>query len=106
MLVSKVHIVSNSFQFSITFHLLLILNIKMSINSCFSLKRILIGISFSVILTIVIRKLYRYNMKDNCLTYNTPIVISTWAFSNATKKSNDFLITLFKIKILVYSLYL
>lgn len=54
---------------------------------------------------IVIRKLYCYNMKDNCLTYNTPMVISTWAFSNATKKSNDFLIALFKINFLIYSLY-
>jgi len=54
-------------------------------------------------LIVIIRKLYCYNMKDNCLTYNTPVVISTWAFSSATKKSNDFLITIFKIKILVYS---
>jgi len=79
----------------------------MSIKSCFySCRQILSVISCSVIFIVVIRKLYCYNLKDNCLTYNTPMVISTWAFTNATTKSNDFLITLLKMKyvLVAYSL--
>lgn len=71
----------------------------MSIMSFFyRFRRILSVISFSVIFIVVIGKLYCYNVKGNCLTYNTPMVISTWAFTNATAKSNDFLITLLKMK--------
>ncbi|CAI6349391.1 unnamed protein product [Macrosiphum euphorbiae] len=60
----------------------------MSIMSLFyRFRRILSVISFSVIFIVVIGKLYCYNVKGNCLTYNTPMVISTWAFTNATAKS-------------------
>jgi len=70
----------------------------MSIMSCFyRFRQILFAISCFVTFIVVIRKLYCYNSKDNCLAYNTPMVISTWAFTDATTKSNDFLITLLKI---------
>lgn len=66
-------------------------------------RRILAFIFSSVAFIGVIRKLYCNRLTDNCLVYNTPMVISTWAFTNATRKSNDFLIILFIIKYLLFT---
>lgn len=67
----------------------------MSIKSCFYyVLKVLIGIILSVVSVAIIRIVYCYNTKNNCLVYNTPMVINTWAFTDATTKSNYFLITI------------
>jgi hypothetical protein len=67
----------------------------MSLKSCFYyLIKVVIGIILSILAMIAIRIAYCYNTKNNCLIYNTPMVINTWAFTDATTKSNNFLITI------------
>lgn len=66
-------------------------------------RRILAYICSTILLIVVIRKFYCNTLKDNCLVYNTPMVISTWEFTNAATKSNDFLNILLIIKYLLFT---
>jgi len=68
----------------------------MSIKSCFNcyVLKVLIGIILSIASIATVRIVYCYNTKNNCLIYNTPMVINTWAFTDATTKSNNFLMTI------------
>ncbi|XP_060842033.1 N(4)-(Beta-N-acetylglucosaminyl)-L-asparaginase-like [Rhopalosiphum padi] len=60
----------------------------MSLKSCFYyLINVVIGIILSILAMIAIRIAYCYTTKNNCLIYNTPMVINTWAFTDATTKS-------------------